>query len=148
MLRKSQDLPLRIYWVGPEILTFTYLNRYLLLMYYNIWYLITGSDGRSSKSNSESSSSSEEISKVISTKDFQIVQKLGVGGFGNVFLAKYRQNTGKSKGQLISECLFEILQKTNAKIWWISALESKNWLNWINKGPFYILIMSNIAPNY
>ena len=66
---------------------------------YNIWYLITGSDGRSSKSNSESSSSSEEISKVISTKDFQIVQKLGVGGFGNVFLAKYRQNTGKSKGQ-------------------------------------------------
>ena len=77
-------------------------------MYYNIWYLITGSDGRSSKSNSESSSSSEEISKVISTKDFQIVQKLGVGGFGNVFLAKYRQNTGKSKGQLISKCPFGV----------------------------------------
>ena len=76
---------------------------------YNIWYLITGSDGRSSKSNSESSSSNEEISKVISTKDFQIVQKLGVGGFGNVFLAKYRQNTGKSKGQLISKCLFDLL---------------------------------------
>ena len=76
---------------------------------YNIWYLITGSDGRSSKSNSESSSSNEEISKVISTKDFQIVQKLGVGGFGNVFLAKYRQITGKSKGQVISECLFDLL---------------------------------------
>ena len=82
---------------------------------YNIWYLITGSDGRSSKSNSESSSSSEEISKVISTKDFQIVQKLGVGGFGNVFLAKYRQNTGKSKGQLISKCPFgvtKVIKKT------------------------------------
>lgn len=72
---------------------------------------LAGSDGRSSKSNSESSSSSEEISKVISTKDFQIVQKLGVGGFGNVFLAKYRQNTGKSKGDKRYVALKVIIKK-------------------------------------
>ena len=36
-----------------------------------------------------------------------------------------------TKGQLISEWLFDVLnfQKTIAKIWWISALESKKWLN-------------------
>ena len=51
----------------------------------------TGSDGRSSsKSDSESSCSGGEVAKVIGTKDFQIVQKLGVGGFGKVFLAKYK----------------------------------------------------------
>ena len=50
----------------------------------------TGSEGRSSKSNSESSCSGEDVAKVIGTKDFQIVQKLGVGGFGKVFLAKYK----------------------------------------------------------
>ena len=36
-----------------------------------------------------------------------------------------------AKGHLISEWLFDVLNfpKTNAKIWWISALESKKWLN-------------------
>jgi hypothetical protein len=29
-----------------------------------------------------------------------------------------------------------IFQKINSKIWLISALESRNWLNWKNKGPF------------
>ena len=40
------------------------------------------------------------------------------------------------KGQLISECLFDVLhiQKKPAKIWWISALESKKWLNQKDKG--------------
>ena len=38
-----------------------------------------------------------------------------------------------SKGQLISECIF---QKNKAKIWQISALESKNWWNQQNKGTF------------
>ena len=36
-----------------------------------------------------------------------------------------------AKGQLISEWILvsSIIQKTNAKIWWISALEFKKWLN-------------------
>ena len=36
-----------------------------------------------------------------------------------------------SKGQLISEWLFDFLNfpKNQRKIWWISALESKKWLN-------------------
>ena len=39
------------------------------------------------------------------------------------------------KGQLISEWLFDVLNfpKANAKIWWISALGSRNWLNWKNE---------------
>ena len=37
-----------------------------------------------------------------------------------------------SKCQVISE----LFQKNNGKIWWISALESRNWLNWKNNGPF------------
>jgi len=59
----------------------------------------TGSDGRSSNSNSESSSFNEEIAKVIGTKDLQIVQKLGEGGFGKVFLAKYNQDKSKFRGR-------------------------------------------------
>ena len=34
---------------------------------------------------------------------------------------------GEAKGQLISEWIF----------WWISALESKNWLNWKDKCLLY-----------
>ena len=46
------------------------------------------------------------------------------------------QKTHCSKGQLNSEWLFDVLnlQKTNAKIWWISALESKKLLNHKDKG--------------
>ena len=41
-----------------------------------------------------------------------------------------------TKGQLISEWPFDVLNcpKNNAKIWWISALESKKWLNQKDKG--------------
>ena len=42
-----------------------------------------------------------------------------------------------AKGELISDWLFDVLtfpKKTNAKIWWISALESKMWLNHKDKG--------------
>ena len=41
-----------------------------------------------------------------------------------------------SKGQLISEWLFDVLNfpKKQHKIWWISALESKKWLNQKDKG--------------
>ena len=44
---------------------------------------------------------------------------------------------GCIKGQLISEWLFDVLnipKKNNAKSWWISALESKKWLNQKDKG--------------
>ena len=43
-----------------------------------------------------------------------------------------------SKGQLISECLFDILDfpKKQRKIWQISALESEKWSNQQNKGTF------------
>ena len=42
----------------------------------------------------------------------------------------------KSKGQLISECLFDILNfaKDHRKIWQISSLEYKKWSNQQNKG--------------
>ena len=40
------------------------------------------------------------------------------------------------KGQLILEFLASsIFQENYANIWWISALESKNWLNQTIKGP-------------
>ena len=42
-----------------------------------------------------------------------------------------------SKGQLISEWLFKFSKKPTQKIWWISSLESKNWLNQKSKGHFY-----------
>ena len=40
------------------------------------------------------------------------------------------------KGHLISEWLFSVFNflKNNEKIWWISALESKKWLNQKDKG--------------
>ena len=43
---------------------------------------------------------------------------------------------GGSKGQLISLWLFDVLKfpKNQRKFWRISALESRNWLNWKNKG--------------
>ena len=37
------------------------------------------------------------------------------------------------KGQVISEYKFDVSnfpKNNNQKIWWISALESRNWLNW------------------
>ena len=44
------------------------------------------------------------------------------------------------KGQLISECIFNVLnfpkKNTYAKNWQISALESKKWCNQQNKGTF------------
>ena len=42
----------------------------------------------------------------------------------------------RPKGQLISEWLFGVFNfpKKHAKIWWISALESKNWSNQKDKG--------------
>ena len=42
------------------------------------------------------------------------------------------------KGQLISEWLLDILNflKRPTKIWWISVLESRYWLDWKNKGLF------------
>ena len=43
------------------------------------------------------------------------------------------------KGQLISEWLFGVFnfqKKNSEKIWWISALELKKWLNQTIKGPF------------
>ena len=57
------------------------------------------------------------------------------------------KNTGKytrqwtvdtTKGQLISECLFDILNfpKNQRKIWKISALEYKKRSNQLNKGTF------------
>ena len=54
----------------------------------------------------------------------------------------------RPKGQLISEWLFDVLNfpKNNEKIWWISALESRNWWNWKNKGPFMYYICQ-VAPN-
>ena len=44
----------------------------------------------------------------------------------------------KSKGQLISECLFDILNfaKNQRKIWQISALEYRKGSNQQNKGTF------------
>ncbi len=49
------------------------------------------SDGKFSNSSSGSSfASSLEIKTEIGQKDFQIVRKLGHGGFGRVFLAKYK----------------------------------------------------------
>ena len=43
---------------------------------------------------------------------------------------------GGSKGQLISECLFGVLNfpKNQQKIWQISALETKKWSNQQSKG--------------
>ena len=48
------------------------------------------------------------------------------------------------KGQLISEWLFDVsnFPKNNVKIWWISALESKKWLNQKDKGA----LLCKIAP--
>ena len=42
------------------------------------------------------------------------------------------------KGQLISECLFGILNfpKNQRKIWQISAVETKKWLNQQSKATF------------
>ena len=53
------------------------------------------SDGRSSQNTSESSSETSLKADQISIKDFDIVRKLGHGGFGKVFLAKYRPMSDK-----------------------------------------------------
>ena len=46
---------------------------------------------------------------------------------------------GEAKGENF-RMIFWYLQfskkNKNAKIWWISALESRNWLNWKGTGPF------------
>lgn len=54
------------------------------------------SDGRSSSNSSRGSSTTssfgEHDTKAISGQDFQIIRKLGHGGFGRVFLAKHKSS--------------------------------------------------------
>ena len=47
------------------------------------------------------------------------------------------------KGQLISECLFDVLNfpKDQRKFWKISALECKKSSNQKNKGDFFLIII-------
>ena len=58
----------------------------------------------------------------------------------------FNENTSENyekwiKGQLLSGWFFDFLifQNTNARIWWISALESKKLLNQKDKGPIHML---------
>ena len=54
------------------------------------------------------------------------------------------------KGQLISECLFDMLNfpKNQRKIWQISALESKKWSNHKIKAPYSVFITLNSPYNH
>ena len=51
--------------------------------------------------------------------------------------------TLEPKGQLVSECLFGILNfpKKQRKIWQISAIETKKWSNQESKGTFLYVIL-------
>ena len=58
--------------------------------------------------------------------------------FRKYLLKSQKYETKKSKGQLISECLFDILNfaKKQRKIWQISALGYKKWSNQQKKTTF------------